>query len=150
LADLNVPFAYVPDGNAALLLAEKPADRQEEPDQFASVSVSGLPPERREYVRELTVRNRTHVLELKRMYGGRCQISGEQVLNGVAGDLTEAHHIRWLTRGGLDHPSNMVVLSPQFHAAIHAADAQFDWERLRFIINGSAFPLRLNEHLRRR
>ena len=76
-----------------------------------------MPPERREYIRELVVRNRQHVADLKRLYEGRCQVSGKLVLDGLAGDITEVHHIEWLTRGGLDVEDNMVVLAPDIHAA---------------------------------
>lgn len=114
----------------------------------AEEDLEALPPERREYVRELAVRNRRHVADLKALYGGRCQITGELVLGGLAGDLTEVHHIDWLTRGGADAKSNMVVLAPDFHAAIHAAETTFDWTNLAFQINGEWFPLRLNRHLR--
>lgn len=113
----------------------------------AEEDLAALPPERREYVRELAVRNRRHVSDLKALYGGRCQITGELVLDGLAGDLTEVHHIEWLTRGGVDAKSNMVVLGPNFHAAIHSADATFDWKNLTFQIAGKRFPLRLNKHL---
>lgn len=113
----------------------------------ASILVDAEPPERREYVRELTLRNSRPILALKKLYGGRCQVSGELVMDGIAGDLTEAHHIRWLMRGGLDVEANIVVLSPTFHAAIHAVDANFDWASLTFIVSGKRFPLLINKHL---
>jgi predicted HNH restriction endonuclease len=108
------------------------------------------PPERREYLRELVVRNRRHVADLKALYQGVCQVSGRQVLEGLAGDITEVHHIEWLTRGGSDAMSNMVVLAPDIHAAIHTADAVFDWRELAFVINGKRLPLVVNRHLRPR
>jgi hypothetical protein len=108
------------------------------------------PPERREYRRELALRDRRHVQELKALYGGRCQVSGEMPLGGLVGDITEAHHIHWLTRGGADSKDNMIVLSPDMHRAVHTADATFDWSELDFIINGKRVPLKLNVHLRRR
>ncbi|WP_323572084.1 MULTISPECIES: hypothetical protein [unclassified Rhizobium] len=70
-------------------------------------------------------------------------------MDGIAGDLTEAHHIHWLTRGGLDVEANMIIVSPTFHAAIHAVDADFDWTTLTFIVSGKRFPLMLNKHLKR-
>ena len=105
-------------------------------------------PARREYRREMMVRNRGLVNDLKRRYGGVCQISGDKPLHGLAGDITEAHHIQWLTRGGRDKQSNMVLLSPDWHAAVHAAETEFDWSALAFVINGERFPLRVNHHLK--
>jgi hypothetical protein len=104
-------------------------------------------PTRREYRREMVVRNRALVGDLKRLYGGCCQMSGEVPLNGMAGDITEAHHIHWLTRGGSDRRENVVIISPDWHAAVHAADAVFDWNDLAFLIGGRRWPLRLNRHL---
>ncbi len=107
-------------------------------------------PGRREYIREITLRNRRHVIELKALYGGRCQVGGEAILDGIAGDVTEVHHIDWLTHGGSDTKDNMVVISPNLHAAIHASESSFDWENLAFIINGTEFPLILNKHLKKK
>ena len=109
-----------------------------------------LPPERREYLREVAVRNRKNVLELKKLYGGFCQLSGRRAFGGEAGDITEAHHIKWLTHDGPDTKANMVILSPDAHAAIHATNALFDWADLSFVVAGRRVPLALNEHLRRK
>lgn len=105
------------------------------------------PPERQEYFRETFVRDRKHVQELKGLYGGRCQVTGEKPLNGLVEDITEAHHIHWLTLGGLDTKDNMVILSPDMHRAIHAAKADFDWSDLSFVINGQRLRLQINKHL---
>lgn len=107
-------------------------------------------PERREYTREVFDRDRVQVRELKGLYGGRCQVSGEMPLSGVAGDITEVHHIDWLTRGGSDNKANMVVLSPDMHRAVHAKDARFDWVNLHFEVGSRVFPLKLNKHLKAR
>jgi hypothetical protein len=112
---------------------------------------SDVPPTRREYARELFVRNRKHVQDLKHRYGGRCQVTGEVPLAGLAGaDITEVHHIDWLTHGGLDVPSNMLVVSPDLHAAIHANASSFEWSSLTLIINGHRLSLTLNHHLKTR
>ena len=115
----------------------------------SSILEDTAPPARREYVREITLRNSRPVRALKALYKGRCQVSGGVLMDGIAGDLTEAHHIHWLTRGGLDVEANMVIVSPTFHAAIHAVDAEFDWATLTFIVSGQRFPLMLNKHLKR-
>ena len=106
-------------------------------------SVASLPLARREVHYERIVRNQQPVMELKQLYGGRCQVTGKMPLDGHAGDITEVHHIVWLLRGGPDCRSNMVVLSPDMHAAIHATDASFDWCDLAFVVRGKRFPLTL-------
>ena len=100
--------------------------------------------------RELCVRDQAAVRDLKSRYKGVCQISGSTPLDGVAGDITEAHHIEWLTRGGSDTTDNMVVISPDWHRALHACDASFDWRDLCFTVNGQTVPLAVNRHLKRR
>lgn len=120
-----------------------------EHEQHDPSILSGQPPERREYVRELFVRNRRHVVELKALYGGVCQITGKSVYDGIAGDLTEAHHIKWLTRGGEDAPPNLIIVSPDMHAAIHACDGWLDWEGMQpvFVLRGRRLRLVVNKHL---
>lgn len=107
-------------------------------------------PARREYRREMVVRSRKLVADLKALYGGECQLSGGAPLGGLVGDITEAHHIHWLTRGGLDTRDNLVILSLDWHAAVHAGDTRFDWSDLSFVINGRRFPLLINRHLKPR
>lgn len=130
-------------------LAEASAEVEAIPSDESSILEDTAPPARREYVREITLRNSRPVRALKALYKGRCQVSGGVLMDGIAGDLTEAHHIHWLTRGGLDIEANMVIVSPTFHAAIHAVDAEFDWATLTFIVSGQRFPLMLNKHLKR-
>lgn len=150
LPNLSVPFAYVPETSTALSLVKSKTVSITREALALNDYIAKAPPERREYLREFTLRDRAHVRDLKMLYKGHCQVSGAVVLGGIAGDLTEAHHIHWLTRGGIDDPSNMVVISPQVHAAIHAVDASFNWQTLTFNIGGQEFPLALNRHLKPR
>jgi 5-methylcytosine-specific restriction endonuclease McrA len=96
-------------------------------------------------------RNRKLVHELHDLYKGRCQVTGHDspVLYGVP--TAEAHHMVYRSRGGADSLENMVLLSPNIHSSVHAADAKFDYGRLAFIFpNGRVEPVVLNEHLVRR
>ncbi|TCZ55430.1 HNH endonuclease signature motif containing protein [Roseicella aquatilis] len=139
LADLHVPFAYVPAGNRLLDLAI------EAPPPLPLVVPS--PASRQELQTEVFARNAGHVAYVRRLYGGRCQITGSPVLGGVAGDLTQVHHIHFLCEGGADHPSNMIALSPDWHAVAHAPGTTFDWRTLEFVVGGCRYGLRLNHHL---
>ena len=96
-------------------------------------------------------RNRQLVQDLHHIYSGRCQVTGHDspLLYGVL--TAEAHHIIYRSRGGNDVIENMVLLSPNLHRAIHAAEAHFDYNTLSFMFsNGRVEPLILNKHLQRR
>jgi len=101
-------------------------------------------------LRQSQERNRQLVKELHETYSGRCQVTGHDspILYGVP--TAEAHHIVYRSRGGEDVLENMVLLSPNLHRAIHAAEAHFDYNTLSFVfLNGRIEPLVLNEHLQR-
>ena len=96
-------------------------------------------------------RNRQVVQDLHGIYSGRCQVTGHDspLLYGVP--TAEAHHIVYRSRGGNDVIENMVLLSPNLHRAVHAAEAHFDYNTLSFAFsNGRVEPLVLNKHLQRR
>lgn len=42
---------------------------------------------------------------------------------------------------------NLVLVSPNIHAAIHRCDAPFDYERGEFLFEDHVEPLMLNRHL---
>ena len=93
-------------------------------------------------------RNRQLVSELYQIYNGRCQVTGHDspLVYGVA--TAEAHHIVYRSRGGEDSLENLVLVSPNVHRAILAADAKFDYRNLAFVFtNGRVEPLAINEHL---
>jgi 5-methylcytosine-specific restriction enzyme A len=113
------------------------------------VALSKLPPEKRERVAEAFVRDHRLVAELKEMYGNRCQICDTVPFGGVLGDISEAHHITWLSRGGTDALENLVLLCPNRHSAVHAVDPDFDWKALTFRFGDRIIPVRRNEHLQK-
>ncbi len=96
-------------------------------------------------------RNRQLSSELNRIYSGRCQVTGHDspVIYGVP--TAEAHHIVYRSRGGEDSLENLVLVCPNVHRAIHAADARFDYSKLSFLFgNGRVEPLVINRHLKKR
>jgi hypothetical protein len=56
------------------------------------------------------VRNRTPILELKALRGGRSQLTGASVASGLGDDLTEGHQLRWLCRNGSDAKETIVII----------------------------------------
>ena len=108
---------------------------------------AGVAEERIEYLSKTAVtRNPELVADLRRRYAGRCQISGWDPRREFDHDLCEAHHIRWLSRGGDDDLSNLVLISPNLHRAIHRLDAQFDWRDHAFVFGHRRIQLQLLEH----
>jgi len=97
---------------------------------------AGLAEERRQYlIAEAARRDRDLVLELRELYAGECQICNWAPRRHYQTELCEAHHVRWLSRGGDDALSNLVLVCPNHHRAIHRCDAPFD-----FALNAFVFP----------
>jgi 5-methylcytosine-specific restriction enzyme A len=93
-------------------------------------------------------RNRTLVRRLREIYMGRCQVCAFDPASVYGVNVACAHHIHYLSRGGMDVFENLVLLCPNHHAVIHGDDAVFDYEVRKFIFNnGRQEPLALNQHL---
>jgi len=108
---------------------------------------SGLAEERRLYLMtEAVSRNRQFAEMLRETYKGSCQICEWAPRSIYGTDLCEAHHIRWLGRGGEDQLSNLVLLCPNHHRAVHRTDAPFDWDARHFLFGDRAEALALLEH----
>lgn len=109
-----------------------------------------LNPQKREQLLELYKRDSKESAWLKKLYGNKCQLCGSIPFNGDLGNgISEAHHIRWISRDGADRRDNMMLLCPNHHAAIHASDPIFNWEKLRFeFAPDSVVLLKINLHLK--
>jgi hypothetical protein len=68
-------------------------------------------------------RNRAFVEKLKSLYG-RSQVEGDSLPPNLPADrigvALEVHHIKPLSKGGVDEPSNMIVLTASLHNLIHS------------------------------
>ena len=85
---------------------------------------------------------------LKSYYRHRCQVCGHEFQDMYDVEYAEAHHIHRLSDGGPDISSNIVVLCPNHHRVVHAANARFDSRSLSFgYPNGLIEPLVLPDHL---
>ena len=108
---------------------------------------SGLAEERRAYLMtEAVTRNRQFAEALREAYKGSCQVCRWAPRSIYGTDLCEAHHIRWLGRGGEDRLSNLVLLCPNHHRAVHRVDAPFDWDSKQFQFEGRVEALALLNH----
>ena len=93
-------------------------------------------------------RNRVLVKELNELYEGRCQLCSYDPITFYGEQLCVAHHVVYFSRGGDDELSNLLLVCPNCHEAIHKTDAVFDFQELKYKFdNGRISPLVLNKHL---
>ncbi len=107
----------------------------------------GITDERRRYLFEQAPRRSPrHVRQLRKLYGGMCQLCGWDPRSLYRRDLCEAHHVHWLSRGGQDELHNLVLVCPNHHRAIHRIDAPFDWADESFVFPGKREPVQISRH----
>jgi len=86
--------------------------------------------------------------QVRDLYNGKCQVCAFDPLNEYGFHLCHAHHIIWLSRGGEDEISNLCLVCPNHHQAVHTGDAIFDFETLVYTYNnGYSEQLSINEHI---
>jgi hypothetical protein len=108
----------------------------------------GVAEERRLYLyNQAPTRNHRLVEELQDLYNGRCQICLWHPREHYGHNLCQGHHIHWLSRGGDDELTNMVLLCPNHHSAIHKTDAPLDFRDMAFGFGVQRENLQLNVHL---
>ena len=92
--------------------------------------------------------NRENGEELKKNYNYRCQICGQRVGEFYGVDLVECHHINYFSESLDNDKKNLLVVCPNHHRIIHAANPTFDRARKLYLYpNGREELLQLNEHL---
>lgn len=71
---------------------------------------------------------------------GRCDLcqTPAPFSDGAGHPYLEAHHIKWLAKGGLDIPENMVALCPNCHRKMHILDLEEDKIKLQRKAKGYA------------
>lgn len=85
---------------------------------------------------------------LKRVYGYRCQMTGEFVGKQYGVCVVEAHHIRPFVQSLDNDTSNIMILSPNYHRIVHKSKARFNRKTLSFEFpNGLIETVKLNKHL---
>jgi hypothetical protein len=95
---------------------------------------AGIAEERRRYLMSVVRhRDRELVEQLRDLYAGECQLCGWSPRRYYGTELCEAHHVRWLSRGGDDVLANLVLVCPNHHRAIHRCDAPFDFIGTAFV-----------------
>lgn len=151
---LRVACADLPLEPRARLLPEEQLEARVlsgDPDAVAQLlhqEPAGLAAERRQYLyRAAPTRSRALVKDLRSLYDGACQVCAWQPAHRYGHELCEAHHAQWLSRGGADTLANLVLLCPNHHRAVHAADAHLDFADLAFDFGTHRERLQLDSHL---
>jgi predicted restriction endonuclease len=85
--------------------------------------------------------------ELQGMYGGKCQLCLWDPRSVYGDAICEGHHIVWLSRGGEDLLTNLVLLCPNHHRAVHRTDSPLDFGDMAFDFGTHREGLRVNRHL---
>jgi len=117
---------------------------------------------RRTTVQQTRIRNERAVRDLKELYQGRCQITGEKfTFRKRDGRLyCEAHHLVPLGEEGADDPFNIIIVSPLVHRMLHYGDVSgidlskmTDENKLEIMINDETYTISWHpehaEHVRR-
>ena len=85
---------------------------------------------------------------LKQLYGFRCQICGELIGDQYGVHTCESHHIDYFSISWNNDMSNQLIVCPNHHRIIHAANPIFNRRRLQYEYkNGFVEGLKLNKHL---
>ena len=85
---------------------------------------------------------------LKRNYDYRCQICGLKIGHFQGAPVADCHHINYFSVSLDNDEKNLLIVCPNHHRIIHAANPIFDRERKLFRYpNGLTEVLQLNEHL---
>jgi hypothetical protein len=93
------------------------------------------------------IRNQALVDGLKAYYECRCQICGQDFEPKYGVPFAETHHIQYLHEGGADISTNIIVICPNHHQIIHAANAYFNRDTLTYEYrNGLLEPLQRTDH----
>jgi len=113
---------------------------EDSPDQIAWETVA-------EYKR--IKRNPELPVILKELYKYKCQICEHDFKPTYGIPYSETHHMIWLSRGGVDHSNNIIVVCPNHHRIIHEAKPKFDRNNFKYIYpNGHQESLVLKDHLK--
>ena len=100
----------------------------------SDISSDAAEPETVEKIVKVRNRNKRAIKDLKKLYKGKCQISGYDLTfkkkNGLY--YSEAHHLIPLGEEGSDSLFNIVVVSPLIHRMLHYADvSDIDLSKLK-------------------
>jgi predicted HNH restriction endonuclease len=97
-------------------------------------------------------RNKKISAELKELYDYTCQICGEIILKPDGSRFIETHHIEPLGEGGIDKPSNMLVVCPNCHKKLDLKTWTINKDTIELYdeIEKEIYKLETNFHLEKK
>lgn len=99
---------------------------------------------------KVRVYNTAIIKQLKKLYGGRCQLCGKRPFKSFDADICEAHHISYFSESHNNDTSNLIVVCPNHHTLIHKLNPVFDADIGCFKFkNGETMDIVLDLHLTR-
>ena len=66
------------------------------------------------------------IKQLKKLYGGRCQLCGCRPFEEMNIDICEAHHIDYFSVSKNNDAANIIIVCPNHHRLIHKMNPKFD------------------------
>ena len=85
---------------------------------------------------------------LKKLYNFRCQICGRDIGASYGVNVVECHHINYFVESLNNDAENLLIVCPNHHRIIHAANPTFDRARKFYRYpNGFEEGLKINLHL---
>jgi hypothetical protein len=128
---------------AALIMGDRSAV-----ERLVSDEESGVAEERKQYLYEEAPQRNPNLVDcLQDLYDGHCQICRWDPIDEYGESLCEGHHIQWLSRGGDDALSNMMLVCPNHHRAIHRCDAPIDWSDMAYDFGDHRERVAMDRHL---
>jgi 5-methylcytosine-specific restriction protein A len=152
-ANIEWPFYLNIDERIQDVVKSEEQKDEEQLDEDTSPKLEDLihrkKPEVQQTIINLRQRNTQVVRNLKKLYGGKCQITGEELtFKKKNGELySEVHHLIALGEDGSDSYANAIVVCPTIHRMLHYADVseinlnQINNNKLPLKINGEEFEI---------
>ncbi len=98
----------------------------------------------------IRVYNTSIIKQLKKLYGGRCQICNQKIFEEFKTDVCEAHHIEHFSLTQNNDSSNIIILCPNHHRLMHKLNPRYVSEEKCFVFdNDQKLYVKLDFHLSR-
>lgn len=98
----------------------------------------------------IRVYNLSIIKQLKKIYGGRCQLCNHQAFDDFNTDISEAHHIEYFSLTQNNDSSNIIILCPNHHRLIHKLNPKYIPDERCFVFdNNHRIYVSLDFHLKR-
>lgn len=99
---------------------------------------------------KVRIYNTSIIKQLKKLYGGCCQLCGQHPMPDHDVDICEAHHIAYFSETQNNDASNIIVVCPNHHRLLHKLNPVFEPEYGRFRFeDGKNIEIKFDLHLMR-